>query len=304
MESKVKSPLVKKISLYINDSLIAEVADVKLKHNYTISGGPGGQLKVVGSVEFEDGTSSTKRLGIKVNSNKKPISMSYELIKVHPHDPSSFTQGLIYDSKEDILIEGSGNYTESRLMKVKLGQAQPIFTIDLDDKYFGEGVTMMNDTIYQLTYKNKKGFYYDREFKLLGEFTYPTEGWGLTHNGKYLIMSDGSANLYFIHPSSFKIIKTLQVFSDKGQVYNLNELEYVNGHIYANIYTSDYIAKIDGKTGRVLALINMAGILKPEYQEGRVDVLNGIAYNPGFASFYVTGKWWPKLFEVRFIEEE
>ena len=207
IESKVKSPLVKKISLYINDSLIAEVADVKLVHSYAISGGPGGQLKVVGSVEFEDGTSSTKRLGIKVNSNKKPTSMSYELIQVYPHDPSSFTQGLIYDSKEDILIEGSGNYTESRLMKVKLGEAQPIFAINMDDKYFGEGVTMMNDTIYQLTYKNKKGFYYDREFKLLGEFTYPTEGWGLTHNGKHLIMSDGSANLYFIHPRSFKIDK-------------------------------------------------------------------------------------------------
>ena len=162
---------------------------------------------------------------------------------------------------------------------------------------------MWHDSIFQLTFKNKKGFYYDRDFKLLGEFTYPSEGWGLTSDGKSLIMSDGSATLFYLNPHTFQIEKSIQVFNEKGLIYNINELEYVDGYIYANIYQTDFIAKIDAHSGQLLALIDMKGILDKKLITGRIDVLNGIAYNPLAQTFYVTGKWWPRLFEVRFVKE-
>lgn len=304
VEPKKNNGQVERISLYVNDVLVEESTNEKLAYFYPSRNGGGGQLRIKATVDFKDGSNSRKRMGISVLSDSKPLELSYQLINTFPHDPSSFTQGLIYDEKEDLLFEGTGNYTESRLLKNKVSDAEAIQSIAIPDNYFGEGITLLNDTLFQLTYKNKKGFYYDRDFNKLGEFTYPTEGWGLTHNGENLIMSDGSANLYFIDPKTFVIETTLQVFNDKGLVYNLNELEYVNGIIYANIYTTDYIAKIDGRSGKLLAMINMEGLLKKEDRKGRIDVLNGIAFNPSFGSFYVTGKWWPKLFEVRFVESE
>lgn len=303
VESDDKTKQVEKLSLYVNDVLIDESSNEKLSYDYPTRNGGGGQLRIKAMAFYSDSSSSRKRMGLTVLSDSAPLQLSYQLINTYYHDPTSFTQGLIYDPIEDLLFEGTGNYTESRLLKSKLGEKEAVLSIDIADDYFGEGITVFKDTVFQLTYKNKKGFYYDRDFNKLGEFIYPTEGWGLTHNEDQLIMSDGSPNLYFIDPNTFKIEKTIQVFSDKGQVYNLNELEYVNGIIYANIYTTDYIAKIDAHDGRLLAMINMEGLLKKEDKKGKIDVLNGIAFNPSYQSFYVTGKWWPKLFEVRFVEE-
>lgn len=293
-----------KVSLFINGELVYENQGNSLNYMYATKDGSGGQVKVKGVVDFMDGTNSRRRIGISIKSDEEPVKLTYQLINTFPHDVTSYTQGLIYDENEDLLFEGTGNYTQSRLLKTRVGDDKAEFSIEVPDEYFGEGITLMNDTIYQLTYKNKRGFFYDRDFVLLGEFTYPTEGWGLTHDGTSLIMSDGSANLYFLNPKTFKTEKYIQVFSDKGQVFNINELEYVDGIIYANIYTTNYIAKIDAKSGKLLALINMEGILKKEAVKGKIDVLNGIAFNPSMQSFYVTGKWWPQLFEVRFIEEK
>lgn len=296
--------IAKKVSLYINGELIYEEKGDQLRYNYSTADGSGGQVKVKGMIFFSDGTSSSRRIGLKIKSERAPDKMTYQLINTFPHDASSYTQGLVYDSKEDLLFEGTGNYTESRLLKTKIGDEIATHFIDIPGKYFGEGITLLNDTVYQLTYKNKLGFYYDREFNLLGEFMYPTEGWGLTHDGTSLIMSDGSSNLYYLNPRSFEIEKSVQVFNDKGQVYNINELEYVDGIIYANIYRTDFIAKIDARSGMLLALINMEGLLDRNNVKGKIDVLNGIAFNPSFQSYYITGKWWPSLFEVRFVEEK
>ena len=291
------------IALYIDGQLVNEVPGSSMDYSYISSEGSGGQMKVKGVINYADGTSSRRRIGIKIVADKEPEKLSYQVINTFPHDATAYTQGLQYDLKEDVLFEGTGNYTESRLIKTKVGENKALLDIPIPDEYFGEGISLMNDTVYQLTYKKKKGFYYDREFNKLGEFTYPSEGWGLCNNEEHLIMSDGSASLYFLDTRSFQIVKSIQVFSDKGPLHNLNELEYVDGVIYANIYTSNFIAKIDAESGKLLALINMEGILKKEDVDGRIDVLNGIAFNPTYQSFYVTGKWWPKLFEVRFIEE-
>ncbi len=292
-----------KVSLFINGTLVYEEEGNKLQYVFPTMDGSGGNVKIKGVVKFSDGTSSRRRIGIKIKSDVAPSKMKYKLINTYTHDTRSYTQGLVYDSKEGLLFEGTGNYTESRLIKIKVGEDQPEKMIDIGDQYFGEGITLRNDTIYQLTYKRKKGFYYDRDFNKIGEFTYPSEGWGLTHNEDYLIMSDGSANLFFMDPQTFKIAKTIQVFGDKGPLHNINELEYVNGIIYANIYTTKYIAKIDATSGQLLALINMEGLLDEIEIKENIDVLNGIAFNSQFQSFYVTGKWWPKLFEVRFVKE-
>lgn len=303
LHSKDETKGAERIRLFINGELIYETEGGEMKYQYATSNGSGGKVRVKGTVFYSDNTSSSRRIGISIKSEKEPVKMSYQLINTFSHDASSYTQGLVYDSKEDLLFEGTGNYTESRLLKTKLGEEKADHFIDIPSKYFGEGITLMNDTVYQLTYKNKLGFYYDREFNLLGEFSYPTEGWGLTHDGTSLIMSDGSANLYYLNPRTFETEKSVQVFSNKGQLYNINELEYVDGIIYANIYTTNLIAKIDAKSGMLLALINMEGILDRNIVKGKIDVLNGIAFNPSFQTYYVTGKWWPRLFEVRFVEE-
>ena len=300
-EGEIRVP--EKFSLFINGSLIHEEEGGVLIFAFPSDQGSGGNVKIKGVVKFKDGTTSRRRIGIKIMSTTPPIKMKYQLVNTYTHDTKSFTQGLVYDPQENLLFEGTGNYTESRLIKIKVGDEQAQKEISIPDEYFGEGITLRNDTIFQLTYKRKKGFYYDRDFNKLGEFTYPSEGWGLTHTKDHLIMSDGSANLFFLDPQTFKIERTIQVFSDKGPLHNINELEYVNGIIYANIYTTSYIAKIDASSGRLLALINMEGLLDNIDITEDIDVLNGIAFNSQYQSFYVTGKWWPNLFEVRFIEE-
>lgn len=296
-ESKAKS-----IALYIDGNRVHENEGGAMDFKYPSSLGSGGQIKIKGLVTYEDGTNSRRNMGIKIVAAQAPEKLTYQLVNTFDHDHTAYTQGLQYDLKEDLLFEGTGNYTESRLLKTRIGESEALLDVAIPDEFFGEGISLLNDTVYQLTYKKKRGFYYDRTFNKLGEFTYPSEGWGLCNNGENLIMSDGSAKLFFLDPSTFKIVKTIQVFSDKGPIHNLNELEYVDGIIYANIYTSNLIAKIDAESGMLLALINMEGILKKEDVKAKIDVLNGIAYNPTYQTFYVTGKWWPKLFEVRFVE--
>ncbi len=300
---KESKKIVESLGLYINGELVYEENANKMLFDYPSTSGSGGNIKLKAVVKYTDGTNSRRRMEINVLSDKAPEKMTYQLVNTYPHDVTSYTQGLIYDSKEGLLFEGTGNYAESKLIKIRVGDEKAKKEIQISDKYFGEGITMWHDSIFQLTYKNKKGFYYDREFNLLGEFTYPSEGWGLTTDGTSLIMSDGSATLFYLNPRTFEIEKSIQVFNDKGLMYNINELEYVDGIIYANIYQSDFIAKIDAHSGKLIALINMKGILDKKLVKGRIDVLNGIAYNPQMNTFYVTGKWWPSLFEVRFVKE-
>lgn len=247
----------------------------------------------------------------------------YEIINVFPHDPGAWVQGLIY--VDDMLYESTGRYGASSLRKVELvsGEILPPI-ISLPEELYGEGMTIFGDKIFQITWKNQVGLVYDKEsFALLHLFSYPTEGWGITHDGRRLIMSDGTATLYFWDPETLteigqvevfdSVLKSnvtatvyklaeigrIEVFDDQGPVVRLNELEYIKGEIYANVWQTDRIARIDPDSGRVISWVVLDGLLSETDQQQPVDVLNGIAYDARNDRLFVTGKLWPKLFEIK-----
>lgn len=225
---------------------------------------------------------------------------SYKVVKVYPHDIGAFTQGLVYS--DGFLYEGTGQNGQTTLRKVDLKTGTVLQLHELPDEYFGEGITIFGDKIIQLTWQSNTGFYYDKEsFLPIEQFHYSTEGWGITHDGERLIMSDGTAVLHFLNPQTFQEIATMEVADDKGPVKGLNELEYINGEIFANVWPSDRIARISPSTGKVVGWIDLRGILGYYEQQHRVDVLNGIAYDSEKNRLFVTGKYWPKLFEIELV---
>ncbi|MCZ6791972.1 MAG: glutaminyl-peptide cyclotransferase [Candidatus Dadabacteria bacterium] len=224
----------------------------------------------------------------------------YKIVNTYPHDTNSFTQGLIFD--KGVLYESTGLIGRSAVKIVDLKTGKTLKSHELPDNYFGEGIAIIENKIIQLTWRSKTGFVYDKKtLKLIKKFSYQTQGWGITYDGKYLIISDGSAVLYFMDPNTFKVVGTLEVYGDNGKVSKLNELEYINGEIYANVWGTEKIAKINPINGRVTSWIDLGGLLKKEDKRSRVDVLNGIAYNPENGHLYVTGKLWPKLFEIELV---
>ena len=230
-------------------------------------------------------------------------SYTYKVINVYPHDRNAFTQGLVVDNGD--FIEGTGLYRRSSLRRVSIETGDIVQYHELPSHFFGEGITIYDDRIIQLTWRSNVGFVYDKEsFELLREFNYPTEGWGITCDGIHLIMSDGSTTLYFLHPETFEEQKQMEVHDNSGAVDRLNELEYVNGEIYANVFQTNRIAKINPKTGKVVGWIDLTGILSSEDRRSPVDVLNGIAFDAKNNRLFVTGKLWPKLFEIELIRLE
>lgn len=229
----------------------------------------------------------------------------YEVRKVKkfPHDPGAFTQGLEFRDGE--LFEGTGLYGESFLRRVELETGDVLQQVDLESRYFGEGITVFEDRIFQLTWQSREGFIYDRAtFEQTGTITYTTEGWGLTHDGERLIMSDGSASLYYRDPATFEVIETIEV-SDAGDlIVRLNELEYIDGEIWANIWLTDRIARIDPESGAVIAWLDLAGLLPAEERENADAVLNGIAFDAETGRIFVTGKLWPYLFEIQVVDPD
>jgi glutaminyl-peptide cyclotransferase len=222
---------------------------------------------------------------------------TYDVVNVYPHDPNAFTQGLVFDG--EMLYEGTGLNGRSSLRRVNLTSGEVLQQVDLEPAYFGEGIVVWGDQIIQLTWQNQLGFIYDKTtFEQLRTFTYPTQGWGITHDGRRLIMSDGSAKLYFWDPETLTPVDAVDVYDLNGPVYQLNELEYIDGEIWANIWQTDRIARIDPVTGQVLGWIDLSGLLTPE-ERARADGLNGIAYLSEGDRLFVTGKLWPKLFEIR-----
>jgi len=225
--------------------------------------------------------------------------MTYEVLNIFPHDPQAFTQGLVYH--EGYLYESTGLYGESSLRKVELETGEVLRKVDLSEAYFAEGLALYEDRLFQLTWREGTGFIYGLEdFSLIDQFVYQTEGWGLTHDGERLIMSDGTNNLYFLDPNTLQITKTLEVTFMGEEIVRLNELEYIRGEIYANIWQTDYIVRIDPTTGDVLGWIDLGGIL-PKDLRGGTDVLNGIAYDQEGDRLFVTGKFWPQLYEIQLI---
>jgi glutamine cyclotransferase len=232
-----------------------------------------------------------------------PDQYSYLVVNEYPHDPRAYTQGLVFD--DGYLYEGTGLYGPSSLRRVALETGQVLQMLELSSQYFGEGIAIYDgNKIAQLTYREQVGFIYDKaDFELLDQFTYPTEGWGLTYDGSRLIMSDGTSTLHYLDPATLEDVSTVEVIDTDGPVQRLNELEYVEGEIYANIFTTDRIAVIEPTTGRVTAWIDLQGLLSPE-EAAEAGVLNGIAYDADADRLFVTGKRWPALFEIELVPVE
>ncbi len=225
---------------------------------------------------------------------------SYRVIHAYPHDPQAFTQGLIY--LDGHLYESTGLNGRSSLRMVDLDSGQVVEHRDVPEKYFAEGLTNWGNTLVQLTWQTHIGFVYDRAtFHLLRSFQFSGEGWGLTQDGKHLILSDGTATLRFLDPNTFKEVRRINV-TDHGQpVKNLNELEYIHGEIYSNIWYSNKIARISPQTGKVLGWIDLTGIIPSVELQSNDAVLNGIAYDALHDRLFVTGKLWPRLFEIKVV---
>jgi glutamine cyclotransferase len=236
---------------------------------------------------------------------KSPQDIPYRIVAKYPHSPGSFTQGLVFE--DGYLYESTGRYGFSSLRKIRLETGEILKQVPLPSNLFGEGITIYKDRIIQLTWMSLIGFVYDKmSFERLRSFRYPAriEGWGITTDGKHLIMSDGSNRLYFIDPDSFELKSRLGVYDNQGPVRNINELEYIEGAIFANVWQSPKIIKIDPRSGQVTATIDLSGIIPPQYNGHSDYVLNGIAYDPGTKRFFVTGKMWPYVYEVEISQDE
>jgi glutamine cyclotransferase len=236
-----------------------------------------------------------------IYSDLVPKRYSYRVINVYPHDREAFTQGLVYD--KGVLFEGTGQRAGSTLREVEPETGRIIRQLNLDASLFGEGIAVYQDRIYQVTWQNKVGFIYEKStFKVINKIYYPTEGWGLATVDDKIVMSDGTNTLYFFEPEMFTVLSRIEVYDNKRKVDQLNELEYINGEIWANIWMTDLIARIDPVSGKVLAYIDLKGILPESERTSDTDVLNGIAYDISGKRIFVTGKKWPKLYEIGLTE--
>lgn len=225
---------------------------------------------------------------------------SYRIIHTYPHDSNAFTQGLVFVN--GMLYESTGQRGQSSLRMVDLASGRVLQKHDLPARYFGEGLTDWQSQLIQLTWQSHLGFVYDTfSFRTIRTFTYPYEGWGLTHDSHHLILSDGTSVLHLLDPSTFKPVGNIHVTADGQPVLNLNELEYIHGIIYANIWETDRIARISPTTGKVLEWIDLSGLRPQSTEQNGNAVLNGIAYDTPHDRLYVTGKLWPSLYEIKLI---
>ncbi|WP_210465954.1 glutaminyl-peptide cyclotransferase [Rufibacter roseolus] len=242
------------------------------------------------------------------NSNaSEPALINYGVVKAYPHDTTAFTEGfLVHEGK---LYESTGSpadltQTKSLIGVVDLATGKMDVKVELDrNKYFGEGIAILKDRLYQLTYLSKVGFVYDvNTFKRTGEFTFKSkEGWGMTTDGTHLIMSDGTSKITYLNPTTFKVERTIAVHDQNGQVENINELEYIKGFLYANVYTTNTILKIDPSSGKIIGKLDLTS-LEQDAKSKKPDALelNGIAYDSTAGKVYVTGKLWPNIYEIKF----
>ena len=233
-------------------------------------------------------------------SGDAPERYGYQIVAAYPHDPAAFTQGLLFHN--GFLYESTGRFGASSVRKVDLETGRVLQMRGLPKDRFGEGLTVVGDRLVQLTWRSRTAYVYDLEtLEPMGQFYYQTEGWGLAYDGERVLMSDGSATLYLLDPATFGLTGKLLVHDGGRPVARLNELEFVNGFVYANIWQSTQIAKIDPRSGRVVAWIELAGIAPPASSDA--DVLNGIAYQPNSGNLLVTGKLWPQLFMINMIKQ-
>lgn len=245
--------------------------------------------------------SNTPNTNVNKPASKLP-TYTYDIVNTYDHDPDAFTQGLVVN--DGALYESTGLRGHSSLRKVELTTGKVLQKFDLAKSYFGEGMTVLNGKIYQITWQENTAFVYDiNDFKLLKEFKYSGEGWGLTNDGKQLFMSDGTHVIRIVDPETFETTKTLVVMKEDGEpLMRINELEYVKGEIWANIWEEPLIARIDPASGKLLGWIDLTKLADEQMKRPNTDVLNGIAYDAASDKIYITGKKWNKLFEIKIKE--
>ncbi len=300
---KLKDGELKETTVYVDSVQVTKNSNTEF--TYSLNGFKQlGKHTIKAEAVKTDGQTGTYFKEFEVLSDIVPEKYGYEVVQSYPHNDESFTEGL--EIHNGFLYESTGENGKSFLYKSNLKTGQVIKSVKLADKYFGEGITIFGNKIYQLTYKTKVGFIYNLEnMALVDSFHFESaEGWGMTHDDKYLIMDDGTATLTYLDPTTLKPVKKVQVYDDKDAMVYINELEYSEGYIYANIWTTNLIAKIDPQTGKVLAKIDLDGILSMTNSSKQVDVLNGIAIDPATKKMYVTGKYYPKLFEIKLVKKE
>lgn len=252
---------------------------------------------------YYEGQNAEAIARIELVSDIQPKLLKYTIVNTYPHDIAAYTQGLEF--YRDTLYEGTGQYGKSSLRKTNYKTGEVYKKVELADQYFGEGITILNNKVYQLTWQNNEGYVYDADtFKKEKTFTYfkPIEGWGLTNDGKNLYQSDGTEKIWIINPTTLKEVDYLNVYSFEIKIKSINELEWIGGKIYGNVYQKDAIAIINPKNGAVEAIINLADLKKKITKLPDTDVLNGIAYNPKTKTIFVTGKNWNKMFEIKVSE--
>jgi len=257
-----------------------------------------GQTTLRIKVYYDDSLQDSHNVSLVILSELLPEKYTYRIIKQYPHDNQAYTQGLVYD--KGLLYESTGLEAKSSLRIVDIATGNKVKMVALAPQYFGEGITLFKDQIYQITYKNQVGFVYDKQtLQQIRSFDYQIrEGWGLTTDGKNLIMSDGSAQLFFIEPEYFTQVDKIEVFDNRGLISSLNELEYINGKILANVYGQTYIVIIDPLTGKVTGKTDLDKLMPEGARGDYAKVLNGIAYDPKTGHLYITGKNWPYLYEI------
>lgn len=307
--SNAKNKVIDSIIYYANDKKVASVTGNKTA-DYDLSNEKLGYQNLKALVYFEeDYVEISKR--IEVISNIEPKLLKYTLVNTYPHDSKAYTQGLEFH--RDTLFEGTGNGTGagtgtkgiSSLRKTNYKTGEVYKKVEYPEQYFGEGISILNNKVYQLTWQNLTGFVYDADtFKEIKKFTYSKriEGWGLCNDGNMLYQSDGTEKIYTLNPETLQIEGNINVYSGKNKIKSVNELEWIDGKIYGNVYQRDAIAIINPKNGAVESVIDLRDLKKLVTQHPDLDVLNGIAYNPKTKTLFVTGKNWDKLFEIRVDE--
>jgi glutaminyl-peptide cyclotransferase len=258
-----------------------------------------GQTTLRINVHYADSLEESHNISFVVLSDIVPKPYTYKVINKFPHDDQAYTQGLIYEN--GILYESTGLEGKSSLRIVNISTGKPEKMIPLEAQYFGEGIALFKDEIYQITYRSQVGFVYDKKtLNKIRSFDYQIgEGWGLTTDGKYLLMTDGSDQIFFIEPEYFTQVDKIEVFDNKGMIDSINELEYIHGKVLANVYGQTFIIIIDPATGKVLGKAELGDLMPEGFKGDYGHVLNGIAYNPVTGHLYVTGKDWPVLYEIK-----
>ncbi|MEL0649810.1 glutaminyl-peptide cyclotransferase [Algibacter sp. TI.3.09] len=285
------------------DSVSYTLDGKQIDDNFDLSHFKLGKQTVEATVYF-NGEKQTINTSVTILNNESPKIFTYNILNEYPHDITSYTQGLEF--YKDTLYESTGQNKESKLRKVDYKTGEVFKNINLADEFFGEGLTVLNDKVYQLTWQKGTGFVYDANtLEKLNSFKYANskEGWGLTHNDKSIYKSDGTEKIWLLNPETLVEEEYIQVFTNKGKIIGINEMEWIDGKIFANRYQKDGVAIINPKNGAVIGVIDFSPLKKLVTQHDGLDVLNGIAYNPKTKTIFVTGKRWDKLFEIEIVEK-